>query len=149
MINFDSDILSGKSLAGILVGENISIYINEMFSNFDIELNKYSIPNGDIRHTYSINSTVVVTTLPEGEIVSIGANKRYMGCYEGSICTGKTMGYICDHTHYQQVHNGGLIINRDFGLIFEIPTPYDELADNIEKIPLDLIFNEIFIGKFY
>lgn len=148
MINFDFEILSGKSLAGIQLGDNISIYIDEMFSNFNIELKKYSIPNGDVRKTYSINSTVIVTTLSEGVITSIGCNKQYKGHYEGDLCAGQTMKYICDHTQHQQVHNGGLIVNNDFGLLFEIPTPYDELADDIERLPLDLIFNEVYVGEF-
>ena len=148
MINLNSEILSGKGLAGVCLGDNISIYMDEMFSNFDIEFKEYSIPNGDVRNTYSINSTVIITTLPEGLIISIGCNEQYNGYYEGVLCAGQTMKYICDHTQHQQIHNGGLVVNNDFGLLFEIPAPYDELADDIEKLPLALTFNEIYVGEF-
>lgn len=51
-------------------------------------------------------------------------------------------------TARQRIFNGSLIIDEDFGFSYVLPSPYDEIADSIEDIPLDLQLDEIYISDF-
>jgi len=51
-------------------------------------------------------------------------------------------------TARQRIFNGSLIIDEDFGFSYVLPPPYDEIADSIEAIPLDLQLDEIYISDF-
>ncbi|CBJ40818.1 hypothethical protein (plasmid) [Ralstonia solanacearum CMR15] len=51
-------------------------------------------------------------------------------------------------TERQRIFNGCLVINDDFGFSFVLPHPYDEIADSVGDIPLDLIFDEIYVSDF-
>ena len=46
------------------------------------------------------------------------------------------------------IKNGSLVIDQDYGMIITLPSPYDEIADNLKDIPLNLILNEIYVGNF-
>ena len=46
------------------------------------------------------------------------------------------------------IKNGSLIVNEDFGMCITLPSPFDEIADNLKDIPLDLPLNEICVGNF-
>ncbi|BFT81930.1 hypothetical protein [Enterobacter pseudoroggenkampii] len=51
-------------------------------------------------------------------------------------------------TNKQRIFNGFIIINDDFGFSFELPALYDEIADSIAHVPLDLAFNEIRVADY-
>ena len=46
------------------------------------------------------------------------------------------------------IKNGSLVIDQDYGMIITLPSPYDEIADYLKDIPLNLILNEIYVGNF-
>ena len=148
MIDFTADINSKHSAADILLGENISNYIDELYKKHNIKIKNYNLPDGETRVAYVVNDTITIATLSDGAIFSIGCNVHYKGLYRGILSTGMSFGQVKKLTKRQRIFNGSIILDDDFGFSYVLPTPYDEIADSIEDIPLDLILNEICISDF-
>ncbi|ELE9728147.1 hypothetical protein RM407_001778 [Enterobacter kobei] len=148
MIDFNADILSGSSLGNVFLGENISKHISELYADYKITYFDYLLPDDEKRLAYIVDDTMTIATLEDGTIISIGCNVNYKGRYNNILQTGQTMREIIELTYKQRIFNGCVIINDDFGFSFELPAPYDEIADNIAHIPLDLVLNEIRVADY-
>lgn len=148
MINFYADILSGRALGNVFLGENISKYMNELYDDFKVTYFDYFLPDGEKRLAYIVGDTMTIATLEDGTIISIGCNVNYKGRYNNILHTGQTMREIIELTCKQRIFNDCIIVNDDFGFSFELPAPYDEIADSIAHIPLDLILNEIRVADY-
>ena len=148
MIDFNAEIISYKSIGGILVGNNISLYINELYENYSTKQSSYYLPDGEERIAYCINNTLTIPTLLNGEIISLGCNEKYKGKYRGKLYSGITMGELISLTESQRILNGTIIVDEDYGLSFTLPSPYDEIADYIKHIPHDLELNEIYVSDY-
>ena len=148
MIDFNARIVSGASIDNIILNENISLYINEMYSRFSITVKKHFLPDGSERKSYTVDNTLTVVTDKDGVILSLGCNAHYQGGYNGIIFPGMKIIDIIKLTTSQKIYNGSIIINDDFGISFILPPPSDEIADAINYIPAGVIINEIFISDF-
>ncbi|SDV00170.1 hypothetical protein [Pseudomonas mucidolens] len=148
MIYFAADIKSKHSIANVLLQDNISSYINDLYENHKIEIKTYNLPDGETRTAYVVDRTLTISTLPDGTIFSIGCNAHYKGLYKNMLSTGMPFSQIKKLTERQRIFNGALILNEDFGLCYVLPAPYDEIADNIENIPPMITLDEIYISDF-
>ncbi|MCF8582515.1 hypothetical protein L2X67_22250 [Enterobacter ludwigii] len=148
MIDFNAGVLSGKALGNVFLGENIKNYINELYAGYKVSYFEYFLPDDERRLAYTINDTMTIAALANGTIISIGGNVNYKGRYNNILQTGQTMRDIIKLTYKQRVFNGCIIINDDFGFSFELPAPYDEIADSIAYVPLDLVLNEIRVADY-
>ncbi|NEN80817.1 hypothetical protein [Paenibacillus elgii] len=148
MIAFNAKVISGYSMGNVVLGRNISEYIDELYSRHKVELKGYSVPDGEVRSAYTLDSTMTIVVDSSGLIVSIGCNQGYKGRYKGCLYAGQSIRDIMGLTSRQRIFNGSLIIDDDFGFSFVIPSPYDEIADVIDHLPLDLILNEIYVADF-
>ncbi len=146
MIDFTADIKSMYSAANILLGDNISMYTNELYTAHQVEIKKYSLPNNKMRFAYVVDGIITIATLPNGTIFSIGCNSHYKGFYRGILSTGMSFSQIQKLTKRQRILNGTIIIDDDFGFFYVLPVPYDEIADSIVDIPQELILNEAYIS---
>ncbi|MCG8710943.1 hypothetical protein JHU04_004261 [Brenneria sp. 4F2] len=149
MIDIKADILSYTPLGNIEIGRFVDFYHYEMYENFDIEVKEYMIPfpSNEKMYGYSLNNdTLMFSATSGGEIVSVGYNENYKGKYNGKLYPGITMGELLDLTDSQKILNGTLIVDEDYGLSFTLPSPYDEIVDYIERIPLGLKLNEIYVS---
>ncbi|MBI6550781.1 hypothetical protein [Xenorhabdus lircayensis] len=148
MLNFSAEIISSHSIGNVLLNSDISGYINEIYSNFSVEYKEYCLPDNSKRYAYILDETLTISTDCYGNIFSIGCNENYKGLYENRLYTGQLMGDMINLTKRQRIFNGSIIIDDDFGFLFVLPSPFDEIADNISDIPLDLKLNEIYIGDY-
>lgn len=148
MIDFNAEIIPAYSLGNIKLNENITSYIDEMYSSFNVVVKNYSLPDGSKKSAYVINETITIATNADGLIFSIGCNQEYKGKYKNILHAGQSMKEVVALTEKQRIFNGTVIINDDFGLCLILPSPYDEIGDSITSIPKDLIFNEIYVSDF-
>ncbi|AUT92177.1 TPA: hypothetical protein ACKRXW_003053 [Proteus mirabilis] len=148
MIDFNASIISYKSMGNIFVGENISLYISELYEHHDVSQSNYYLPNEDCRIAYYIDNILTIATLLDGTIISIGCNEKYKGKYKNKLYSGMLMGELIKLTRSQRILNGSIIIDEDYGISFILPSPYDEIADYIEHIPLDLRISEIYVSDY-
>jgi len=148
LIDFTASIKSKNSIGNILLNDNISNYISEISRHHQLQVKTHNQPDKQLRNSYTIDGTLILSTLSDGKIVSIGCNTRYKGLYKNSLSTGMAFAQIKKLTARQRIFNGSLIIDEDFGFSYVLPSPYDEIADSIEDIPPDLKLNEIYISDF-
>ena len=153
MIDFNADIISYKSVGNIEIGRNVEFYIDELYKNFDVKVTQYRVPNYPeediIRYAYSLNNdTVKFTTNIDGLIEAVACNEDYKGKYKNKLYAGITMGKLINLTDKQWIKFGALIIDQDFGMSITLPSPSDEIADNLKDIRLNLLLNEIYVGNF-
>lgn len=148
MIDFGADIVSGRAMGNVFLGADINDYMNELYSGHKVTYFEYILPDDEKRQAYIIDDTMTIATLANGKIISIGCNVNYKGMYNNILQTGQTMKEIIDLTYKQRIFNGCVIINDDFGISFELPAPYDEIADSIAHVPLDLALNEIRVADY-
>lgn len=149
MIDINADVISNKSIGNILLGDNVERYFSGIYSSHSIRAFDYFLPDDEKRIAYVVDETITIATLPSGLIVSVGCNERYRGHYMNSLHTGMRMSDIIKSTDKQRIFNGCIIINDDFGFSIDLPEPYDEIADVIEHIPLDLILKEMRVADYY
>ncbi|WP_202115491.1 hypothetical protein [Gilliamella sp. Pas-s25] len=71
-----------------------------------------------------------------------------MNKYQNELYAGITMEELCYLTKFRHLLLGMLIVDDDYGLSFTLPSPYDEIADNLEDIPYDLKLNEIYVTDY-
>lgn len=146
MIDINADIISYKSIGNILAGEDISNYISELYEKHGVSESDYYLPNGERRLAYYVDNTITIAALLNGEIISVGTNENYKGKYINKLHPGISMEDLIKLTSSQRILNGTIIVNEDYGISFILPSPYDEIADYIEHIPLDLKLNEIYVS---
>lgn len=149
MIDINADIISNNSIGNINLGENVETYLNDMYSNHSVRFFEYLLPDDEKRMAYVIDETITIATLPNGLIISIGCNEKYKGYYMNSLHTGIKMSDIIKLTDNQRIFNGCIIVNDDFGFSIDLPVPYDEIADDIDHIPLDFILKEMRVADYY
>ncbi|WP_409306970.1 hypothetical protein [Pectobacterium sp. B1J-3] len=149
MIDINADIISNKSIGNIVLGDNIEDYFIEMYSNHVVRVFDYFLPDNEKRMAYVVDETITIATLSNGLIISVGCNERYRGHYMNSLHTGMRMSDIIKLTDKQHIFNGCIIINDDFGFLIDLPEPYDEIADDIDHIPLDILLKEVRVADYY
>lgn len=148
MIDIAAEIVSYKSIAGLQVGENLSVYFNEMYISHVVEDTPYALPGGKRMLGYFVDEIISITAEMNGVIVSIGCNERYRGKHKSGVYAGIKMQEILQLTNKQRILNGSLVVDGDYGLLLTLPSPYDEIADYLKDIPLDLEFNEIYVTDY-
>lgn len=148
MFDFSAEIKSFHSLGNVLLNTNISVYLPEMYADHCVEYKEYLLPDRSKRFAYVLDDTLTISTEPDGNIFSIGCNQNYKGLYKNLLYAGQEVGEIKKTTYRQRILNGSIIINEDFGFLFILPSPFDEIADSIDNIPSDLKLNEIYIGDY-
>lgn len=148
MIDFSSDIVSGKSIGNIYIGDNISVYTSDLHANHEVKYKEYILPNDGKRIIYSIDNTIQVITLENGYITALSCNVNYKGKYKNIFHSGQTMGDIKNKVSKVRIFNGSLILNEDFGFSYDLDSPYDEIADSIDMIPDDTVLKTIRVADF-
>ncbi|MCG8708033.1 hypothetical protein JHU04_001234 [Brenneria sp. 4F2] len=149
MININANIISNQSIGGISLRDNVKFYLNDIHSNHTVRFFDYLLPDNEKRMAYVIDETITVATLADGLITSIGCNEKYKGFYMNALHTGMKISDVIKRTDNQRIFNGCIIVNDDFGFSIDLPSPYDEIADDIDHIPLDLILNEMRVSDYY
>ncbi len=146
MIDYKKEIVPFESIGGILLSENINNYITDLYKHCEVVVKEFN--NGGVNFfTYSIDDCIVISTLEDGEIISIIANENYKGSYL-NFHTGMTVKEIKKYADELNVMNGCLIINKNYGFAFLLPTPYNEIADYPKHLPDNLVLKEIFLFDF-
>lgn len=133
-------------MGNIQIGDNVKNYTNDFNFDHNIVEFSYFLPDGEERLAYNVDDVLTIATLLNGEIISLGCNEKYKGKYKNKLYAGITMGELISLTGTQRILNGTLIVDDDYGISFILPSPYDEIADYVKDIPLDLRLNEIYVS---
>lgn len=150
MIDFNANIVSFNSLANIHLGHCVDDYLEEMLNHFAVETKEYPSTTqlGDMQGYFLDGNTVSIFTDANDIIVSVTCNQNYRGKYKNRLYTGITMEQLTLRSNSVLLINGALIVDGDYGLIFPLPSPYDEIADHLHHIPGDLQLFEIVVSDY-
>lgn len=69
-----------------------------------------------------------INTLDAGDIISISCGEGYQGRYKDVFYPGISVGDVLRVSEKQNLLHGALIVDRDFGFYFPLPSPHDELG---------------------
>lgn len=148
MIDFKERIIPGCSIGNIRLESNIESYLNDLYLNYKVGCNKVELPSREMIIHYTLDDIVTISTDEEGKIFSVSCNSGYSGKANNFLYAGMTFHELKKKTFLQRIFNGYLIINREFGLAFELPQPYDEIADDINDIPDCLHLDVLSVSDF-
>jgi hypothetical protein len=145
-MNINADIISGKSIADIEIGQSIDSYLPAIYKdNRKVELNVYDNP-GIKLHSYRIDDGLITINADEnGTILNLSCRYPYKGKYQGKLYPGMTIAQIIAATQKQLLIHGYLVVDGDFGFCFNLPHPYDDDHDYISQLPGDLILGEVYV----
>lgn len=146
MLDFTKEIVPFKSLGGIALSSNINERLSELYKNHRVDINEYNHRNVKML-SYVIDNSIIINTLESGIVISVIANQNYEGRYL-EFHTGMIFKDIKRIAKELNVLNGCLIIDKNYGMAFVLPSPYDEVADYPSHLPDDLVLNEIFLSDF-
>lgn len=145
-MNIHAEIISGKSIADIEIGESIDSYLPAIYQeNRKVELNVYDNP-GIKLHSYRIDDGLITINADKnGTILNLSCRHPYKGKYQGKLYPGMSIAQIVAASQKQLLIHGYLVVDNDFGFCFNLPHPYDDDFDFISQLPNDLILGEVYV----
>lgn len=149
MLDYDSDIISGNKIGIFQIRHNINDYLLDLYA-FDVKVQMkiYGSKNRNKFHSYLLDGRFRINTLSDGEIINISCLKDYKGLLKGKLGAGMSINEIINNTSRQDIVNGSMFLDKDYVFFYALPSPYDEIADNINHLPDNLILHEITVGNF-
>ncbi|MCE9605834.1 MAG: hypothetical protein K8U03_13140 [Planctomycetia bacterium] len=147
-MDLKADIISGKSIAGIGIGEDIGVvlsnlrddhvsFVESAFENHEMGFKKLDI--ADAKVSVIANDT--------GRIVRLFCRPGYLGKYKAVFFPGMSVKRIRQHSSKQLIMHGVLMVNDDYGAGFSIPDLYEgkqyDDVDHIAELPDGMILEEL------
>lgn len=144
-IRSDADIVPGKSIGGVSLGDSVSDVIRCIKSEFTIK--KYDISNlvGKF-FLYKINDgTISFTSDKYGIIIALWCEPPYSGSYKNKLYPEITASKLNEVSKKQEIIKGYLVIDKDFHVYYGMPEDIDDF-DCFSDLNDDVIFNKLYVG---
>jgi len=138
-VNKIKDIIPGKSLAGINLGDNINDYItNNIFNNYYIGKNGLMFLDDEI---------ITIGYEDDGTIYSIMCDERFEGTYKNKLWAGMSVKDVLDNSHNQVAFGGCVIVDGINGIGLPLPKEYDDFERITDFLPINFIFKYLSIFR--
>lgn len=144
-INLDENIIPGKSIGGISLGDNVNDIIKCIeaeycinvieFENFGVKYLCYKINDGAI--SFTVNDT--------GHIVSLWCEPPYKGSFNGKLYPGITARKLKEISSIQTIIKGYLVIDNNPLIYYGMPDDIDDF-NCFSDLDDDVFFNELYVG---
>lgn len=149
MINYSSEVTSGRSLAGIEIGANVNLYLPELYQKgISISTKIYNEGENNEVHTYTVDGKLIINTLKSGNILNITCLNCLEVKFNDDLYLGITVKELKEKTEKQSILHGAIFLNGDYGFCYMLSSPYDEIGDSINHLPDSLVLNEVCVGDF-
>lgn len=146
VISFDAEIIPGKSIGGISIGEDVISVLDKLdngqgieesvFSNFGVKYYLYSINNGIINFT----------TKDDGVVLALWCGIGYKGSYKGRYYPGVTVKDIKINFKSKELYGGYLVLDNNYNIYYGLPEEFDDY-DNFCQLNDEIIFEDLYVGK--
>jgi hypothetical protein len=141
-------IVSGKSLAGYEIGMNINRFLPKVSAEGGYEgRQQFGSPEKGI-DIYTFNSGIIVSTLKSGEIIYVRCRDQCNGVIDERLPFPINIRELIELSERQSIMNGAIFVDKNYGLGFFLPNPFDETADSVNDIPQQTILTEVAVGDF-
>ncbi|MCO6175373.1 hypothetical protein NHF50_09990 [Flavobacterium sp. NRK F10] len=142
-LNFNENIIAGKSIAGISINDNVKDWVNS--------INPRQIKQEAISEQYTdyvINNGIVSFTgnNESGLIEKISCKRPYNGKFDNFFYPGMVVNELIVENKYSIILHGILIIDKSMNIGFDLPEEFTEL-DSIKELPKFLVLEELHVMK--
>ncbi|ELY2857425.1 hypothetical protein SMC92_004589 [Cronobacter dublinensis] len=146
VINLVSDIIPGKSIGGISLGDNVVDIIECIGDEFTIDV--FSFENFGVKYfCYKINNGAISFTCNEsGNIISLWCEPPYLGSFNKKLYPGITVGELKKISKKQSIIKGYLVIDNNKLIYYGMPDDIDDF-NHFSDLDDDVIFNELYVGN--
>ena len=146
IIGLDMDIVPGKSIGGICLGDNINDIIQRIEYKYSLTKSSFSNNTGNYSFYRVQGGAISFTTNNHGVIVALWCEPPYLGSFKGKLYPGITAREISDKSKRQDIIKGYLVIDQDFTIYFGMPDDIDDF-NSFSDLDDETIFNELYVGN--
>lgn len=145
MISLDAEVVPGKSIGGISLGDNASDVIKSAagkfsvdfleFENFGVKYVCCKIEGGAISFSYN----------EDGKVVSLWCEPPYRGGGDRRFYPGITAGKLRRVSRKQEIIKGYLVVDDNYSVYYGMPDDIDDF-DHFSDLDDDVVFSELYVG---
>lgn len=146
VVSLVEDIIPGKSIGGICLGDNVADVIESVGDKFSIDA--ISFENFGTKYFYyKINNGAISFTCNEsGKIVSLWCKPPYLGKFDKKFYPGITVRELKNISKKQSIIKGYLIIDNNKLIYYGMPEDIDDF-NRFSDLDDDVIFDELYVGN--
>jgi len=146
VIGLDLEIVPGKSIGGICLGDNADDIVWNILDEFDVQA--FDFDNFGMKYTcYRIDGGAISFSANEaGNIVSLCCKPPYTGRFDKRFYPGITAGEIKARSKRQELVGGYLVLDRNYLAYYAMPDEIDDF-DRFSDLDDDVVFNELYVGN--
>ncbi|PIT13094.1 hypothetical protein BGI32_09610 [Snodgrassella alvi] len=146
IIGLDMDIIPGRSIGGISLGDYDKDIIECINNKYVIE--KYSFNNqlGSYALYKIHNGAISFTSDEQGVIIALWCEPPYKGSYKRKLYPGITALELKKISKTQEIIKGYLVIDKNFFIYYGMPDNIDDF-NSFSDIDDKTIFNELYVGN--
>ncbi|MEN3753037.1 hypothetical protein [Mangrovibacter yixingensis] len=144
---FDSslNIVPGKSIGGISLGDNVDEIILSLGENVPFETFEFENFGTKYRCYRLTKEGLSFTTDEQGKIIALWCEPSYNGRFNGRLYPGITAKELRAVTRKQILVKGYLVVDDIYNLYFGMPDDIDDF-NSFSDIDDDACFNELYVG---
>ena len=149
-IDLGADILPGEALGGIPIGEDFDAVAQQLQAmGVPFTESGFSNVGRSFRLMVIDGGTVSAVAEPPGGVSAIWCTESYRGSYRGVLRPGMTVRNVMACTNQQLVIHGFLVLDKHFGMAFNLPEKYDdEYLDDVSSandLPSEMKLEELHV----
>lgn len=146
IIGLDMDIIPGKSVGGISLGDNIDDIIRCVGQSYSVDKTNFSNHTGDYSFYKIQGGAISFTTNNHGIVVALWCEPPYQGSFDNKLYPGITALEIRRKSKRQDIIKGYLVIDRDLTIYFGMPDDIDDF-NFFTDLDDETTFNELYVGN--
>lgn len=145
-ISLVKDIIPGKSIGGICLGDNVADITECIGDKFSIDV--FPFENFGTKYfCYKINNGAISFACNEsGQVVSLWCEPPYLGSFDKKLYPGITAGELKKISKKQSIIKGYLVIDNNKLIYYGMPEDIDDF-NRFSDLEDDVMFNELYVGN--
>lgn len=146
IIDMTLDIIPGKSIGGICLGDDVNDIIGRIGGRFDID--KSNFENFGVKYThYKVNKGAVSFVCDESnKVISLWCEPPYKGSFNKKLYPGITAGELKAKSKKQILIKGYLVIDDNPFIYYGMPDDIDDF-NFFSDLDDEVVFNELYVGN--
>lgn len=145
VVRFDSDIVPGRSIGGISLGDCVEDIFYRVADTFDVEI--FEFENFGVRYVcYEIaGGAISFSAKDDGKITALRCKPPYKGRFDRRFYPGITAGELKRVSRRQELMGGYLIVDRNYLIYYSMPDDIDDF-NSFSDLDDDVVFEELHVG---
>lgn len=146
IIGLEQDIIAGKSIGGISLGDRESDIIDQIGDKYTIAQLQFKSQLEMYTLFKIADGAISFTSNKEGIIVSLWCKPPYKGSYNGRLYPGISALELKRISKRQELVKGYLVIDNMFNIYYGMPDDVDDF-NCFNDLDNETRFNELYVGN--